>query len=48
MRDSREGNGLASAWDELTSRLLLWNAISGDSEVGEWARKETIRQMKMS
>jgi nucleolar pre-ribosomal-associated protein 1 len=48
MRDSRDDDGLAGAWDELTSRLLLWNAISGDSDTGEWARKETIRQMKIS
>lgn len=47
MHDSRENNGLTGAWDELTSRLVLWNAISGDSGMGEWARRETIRQMKM-
>jgi len=47
MRDKREDNGLTGAWDELTSRLILWNAISSDSDVGEWVRKETIRQMKM-
>jgi len=48
MRDKREDNGLTEAWNDLTSRLILWNAISGDSEVGEWARRETIRQMRVS
>jgi len=47
MRDKREDNGLNGAWDELTSRLILWNAMSSDSDAGEWVRKETIRQMKM-
>ncbi|KAF8308276.1 hypothetical protein DL93DRAFT_2119068 [Clavulina sp. PMI_390] len=38
---------MSNAWNALTSRLLLWNAISRTSEVGEWARRETIRQMRL-
>lgn len=34
-----------SAWDSLTSRLLLWRAIVGEnaSVIGEWARREVIK-----
>jgi nucleolar pre-ribosomal-associated protein 1 len=34
------------AWDALTCRLLLWRAIVGEeSIVGEWARKEVVRNL---
>jgi nucleolar pre-ribosomal-associated protein 1 len=36
-------------WDALTCRLLLWRAIVGEdgSAVGEWARKEVVRNLGM-
>jgi nucleolar pre-ribosomal-associated protein 1 len=35
------------AWDTLTSRLLIWRAIvgTGDTTLGEWARKQVVRSM---
>jgi nucleolar pre-ribosomal-associated protein 1 len=39
-RSSRE------AWDELTPRVLVWNQlIGGDDQVGEWARREVVRNV---
>jgi nucleolar pre-ribosomal-associated protein 1 len=37
-----------SAWDALTCRLLLWRSVVGEdgSVVGEWARKEVIRNLR--
>ena len=33
----------SEAWGALTSRLLIWRAIVGDtSQVGEWARREVV------
>jgi len=34
-------------WDELTCRLLVWRSIAGEnrSVVGEWARKEVLRNL---
>ncbi|KAJ3798099.1 ribosome 60S biogenesis N-terminal-domain-containing protein [Lentinula aff. detonsa] len=35
-----------AAWDELTSLLLLWRASKGEhSVVGEWARREAVKNM---
>jgi nucleolar pre-ribosomal-associated protein 1 len=36
------------AWDALTCRLLLWRAMVGEdgSTVGEWARKEVVRNLR--
>ena len=35
-------------WDALTCRLLLWRAIVGEdsSAVGEWARREVVRNLR--
>jgi hypothetical protein len=39
-RNSRE------AWDELTPRVLVWNQlVGGDDQVGEWARREVVRNV---
>jgi nucleolar pre-ribosomal-associated protein 1 len=37
------------AWDALTCRLLLWRSIAGEdgSSVGEWARREVVRNLRM-
>jgi nucleolar pre-ribosomal-associated protein 1 len=34
-------------WDALTCRLLVWRSMVGEtgSEVGEWARKEVVRNL---
>jgi len=36
-----------AAWDALTCRLLVWRAIVGEdgSAVGEWARREVVRNL---
>lgn len=36
-----------AAWDIVTSRLLIWRAIVGEegSEIGEWARREVVRNI---
>lgn len=38
------------SWDGLTSRLLVWRAIVGPevSPVGEWARREVVRNLSTS
>ncbi|KAJ3866171.1 ribosome 60S biogenesis N-terminal-domain-containing protein [Lentinula novae-zelandiae] len=37
------------AWDELSSLLLLWRARKGEySVVGEWARKEAVKNIQIS
>ncbi|GJE99428.1 ribosome 60S biogenesis N-terminal-domain-containing protein [Phanerochaete sordida] len=36
----------SAAWDALTSRLLLWRSLAGDaSQIGEWARREVVRNL---
>ncbi|TFK33679.1 ribosome 60S biogenesis N-terminal-domain-containing protein [Crucibulum laeve] len=36
----------SDTWDALTSRVLVWRAVTGSaSAVGEWARTETVRNM---
>jgi hypothetical protein len=44
MNGSGEAN--AELWGGLTSRLLVWNAISRESVAGEWARRETTRLLQ--
>ncbi|KAJ6613338.1 ribosome 60S biogenesis N-terminal-domain-containing protein [Mycena sp. CBHHK59/15] len=36
-------------WDALTSRLLIWRSVVGeeDTDVGEWARKETLQNLRL-
>lgn len=36
---------MASSWEALTPRLLIWNGLVGGSISGEWARRETIREL---
>ncbi|KAL5508633.1 hypothetical protein ACEPAH_6252 [Sanghuangporus vaninii] len=38
------------AWDQLTSRLLLWRALAGDmkSPLGEWARTQTLMKTRQN
>ena len=37
----------STTWDALTTRLLIWRAYAGQkSIVGEWARREVIRNMR--
>ncbi|GBE85449.1 hypothetical protein SCP_0706360 [Sparassis crispa] len=34
-------------WDELTCRLLIWRSMAGEgSSVGEWARREVLRNLE--
>ena len=36
----------ASCWNALTMRILIWNGLTGgESKTGEWARRETVREM---
>jgi len=37
-----------ATWDALICRLLLWRAMVGEDEtvVGEWARREVIRNLR--
>lgn len=38
-----------SAWDVLMSRLLVWRAMVGDTtQIGEWARREVVRNISSS
>ncbi|THH13851.1 hypothetical protein EW146_g6413 [Bondarzewia mesenterica] len=35
-----------AAWDELTSRLLIWRSMVGEGcEIGEWVRREVMQNM---
>ncbi|KAH9931396.1 ribosome 60S biogenesis N-terminal-domain-containing protein [Amylocystis lapponica] len=40
-------NEMCPEWDELTARLLVWRSIAGAERclVGEWARKEVLRNL---
>lgn len=38
----------AHIWSEFTSRLLIWNAISRKSSVGNWARLQLIKNLRES
>ena len=45
-RASMSLNERASTWYALTNRLLAWRAIAGGTtEVGEWARREVVRNI---
>ena len=45
-RASMSLDNKVAAWDALTSRLLVWRAIAGDTtKVGEWARREVVRNI---
>lgn len=47
MKGMNDTAGELSLWNALTNRLLLWNALcGGGSQVGEWARLETIRRLQ--
>ena len=35
----------ARIWSEFTSRLLVWNTISRQSTVGNWARLQVIKNL---
>lgn len=37
-----------TSWDRLTTRLVIWRCIAGETEVleGEWARKEAVRNLR--
>ncbi|KAI0092903.1 ribosome 60S biogenesis N-terminal-domain-containing protein [Irpex rosettiformis] len=38
----------SAAWDALTARLLIWRANAGQrSTVGEWARREVVRNISV-
>lgn len=37
-----------ASWDALTSRLLVWRALAGETtQVGEWARGEMVRNLSL-